>query len=66
MPEYSSTTVVIIVWALRSVFRTVQGPHGGWRGGAKTAGIYKDGGARVGKNEGDYRGRSGMGENRRG
>ena len=32
----------------------------------QTAGIYKDGGARVGKSEGDYRGRPGMGNDGRG
>ena len=40
------------------------GKDGG--GGAKTPGIYKDGGARVEKNEGDYRGRPGIGNDGRG
>ena len=35
------------------------GNHG--RGGTLTAGIYKDGGARVDENEGDYKGRPGVG-----
>ena len=35
-------------------------------GGTQTVEIYKDGGARVGKSEGDYRGRLGMGNDGRG
>ena len=38
----------------------------GRRGGMQTTGIYKDGGARVDKGEGDYRGRPGMGNDGRG
>ena len=38
----------------------------GLRGGAQTAGIWKDGRARVDKNEGDCRGRPGMGNDGRG
>ena len=40
------------------------GKDGG--GGTLTAGIHKDGEARVDKSGGDYRERPGVGENRRG
>ena len=40
------------------------GTDGG--GGTLTAGIHKDGGARVDKSEGDYRVRPGMGNDGRG